>query len=344
MRKARFAVFALILTAAVAFAVSRVMAQSPPEERSRPRVMMLDGRGGQLGVLVKDLDTEGLKAAAGAPSGVRIEEVDQDSPAAKAGLLAGDIVIEVDGDRVRSARQFSRLITETPDGRRVTLGIVRDGKRQNVEVTPETRPFGFGIDSDRIGRDIARGLRDLEPRLRDLEPRLRELEPQLRERLRDLEPQLREMEPQLREHLRDLGPRLREQFRDLEPRLRDYPFDGPMSFDYDMGWGMTSPRSRLGVQLGELTPQLAEYFGAADGGVLVSSVTKDSPAEKAGLKAGDVITAINGERVRDSDDLIDELRDVTAGDVTIGIVRDKKESSLKATIAESTVPARRRPI
>jgi membrane-associated protease RseP (regulator of RpoE activity) len=352
MRKARFAVFGLILTATVVFAVSRLLAQSRPfEERSRPRVMMLDGRSGQLGVMVEDLDAEGLKAAAGAPSGVRIEDVDQDSPAAKAGLLVGDIVVEVDGDRVRSARQFSRLIAETPDRRRVTLGIVRDGKRQSVEVTPETRPFGFGVDTDRIGRDIARGLRDLEPRLRDLEPRLRELEPQLRERLRDLEPQLRdlepqlrEMEPQLREHLRDLGPRLREQFRDLGPRLRDYPFDGPMSFDYDMGWRMTSPRSRLGVQLGELTPQLAEYFGAADGGVLVSSVTKDSPAEKAGLKAGDVITAINGERVRDSDDLIDELRDVTAGDVTIGILRDKKEASLKATIAEPTAPARRRPI
>ena len=46
--------------------------------------------------------------------------------------------------------------------------------------------------------------------------------------------------------------------------------------------------------------------------MLVSSVTKDSPAEKAGLKAGDVITSINGDRVRDSDDLIDELRDATA--------------------------------
>ena len=107
---------------------------------------------------------------------------------------------------------------------------------------------------------------------------------------------------------------------------------------------MTSPRGRLGVQLGELPPQLAEYFGAGDGGVLVSSVTADSAAAKAGLKAGDVITSINGDRVRDSDDLIDELRDVE-GDVTIGIVRDKKASSLKATL-QSPTPARRpgRPI
>ena len=124
-------------------------------------MMMLDGRGGQLGVRVQDLDAEGLKKAAGATSGVPIEDVDQDSPAAKAGLREGDIVVEVDGDRVRSARQFSRLIQETPDGRSVKLGIVRNGQRQTVDVTPESRPFAFGVDRrSRIGRDIERSSRD----------------------------------------------------------------------------------------------------------------------------------------------------------------------------------------
>ncbi len=330
MKNVRFAIFGLALTGAIAAAVAVSLAQTrqePRDERSKPqgdsargrRVLMLDGRGGQLGVVVQDLDADGLRAAAGAPSGVRIADVDQDSPAAKAGLREGDIVVDVDGDRVRSARQFSRLIQETPEGRSVRLGIVRNGQRQTIEVTPEARAFGFGVDADRIGRDIARGLRELEPRFRELEPRLRELEP----RLRELEPRLRE----------------------LEPRLREFRFDAPFNFDFDMLPRMTSPRGRLGVQLGDLPPQLAEYFGAKDGGVLVSSVTKDSPAEKAGLKAGDVITSINGDRVRDSDDLIDELRD-KEGEVTIGILRDKTESSLKATLPAPTVPARRsgRPI
>lgn len=305
MKNVRFAIFGVVLAGAVVAAVAGVVAQPRPEPRPRPRVMMLDGRGGQLGVVVRDLDAEGIKAAAGATSGVRIDDVDQESPAAKAGLREGDIVVDVDGDRVRSARQFSRLISETPDGRSVTLGIVRNGQRQTVDVRPDSRALGFGIDADRIGRDVARGLRNLEPRLREIEPRLRE----------------------------------------LEPRMREFRFNGPFNFDFDLLPRMTSPRGRLGVQLGDLTPQLAEHFGAKDGGVLVSSVTKDSPAERAGLKAGDVITSVNGDRVRDSDDLIDELRGTEKGDVTIGIIRDKKESTLKATI-EAPMPARRpgRPI
>ena len=71
---------------------------------------------------------------------------------------------------------------------------MRDGQRQTIDVTPETRAFGFGIDSDRIGSDVARSLRELEPRLRDFEPQLRE----------------------------------------IEPRLREFRFDGPMNFDFDM--------------------------------------------------------------------------------------------------------------
>jgi serine protease Do len=304
MSKARFAVFGLILAGGIAVAVSGLVAQtaSRPDEWSRPRVMMLDGRGGQIGVVVEDLDAAGLKAA-GVTGGVRLEQVDHDGPAAKAGLREGDVVVEVDGDRVRSARQFSRLIQETADGRAVKLGIVRDGQRQTVEVTPESRAFGFGFDSDRIGRDIARGLRDLEPQLREIEPKLRE----------------------------------------LEPRLREFRFDGPMDFHFDMPGLLSNPRARLGIGIDELTPQLAEYFGVKDGGVLVSSINRDSAAEHAGLKAGDVIVTINGDRVRHADDLIDELRAAEGQEVTIGIVRDKKESTLKATIEERPRPLRRRP-
>jgi predicted metalloprotease with PDZ domain len=303
--------FGVLLLVAVAAAVSTVVAQARPDPQPRPRppVMMLDGRGAQIGVSVDDLNEQELKAAAGAASGVIIEDVDQDSPASRSGLVQGDIITEVDGERVRSARQFSRLIQETPDGRSVKLSVVRAGKKQAIDVTPEARGFGFGPDSDRIAREIERGMREVEPRLRELEPRFRELEPR---------------------------------FRELEPRLRGFRYDGPLDFNFDFP-RMTSPRGRLGVQLNELTPQLAEYFGAQDGGVLVASVTKDSPADKAGVKAGDVIVSINGDRVRRTDDLIDELRD-REGEISVGILREKKESTLKATIeSETPRPGTRRP-
>ena len=292
MKKAKFAVFGAVLAGAVTVAVSSVVAQtsqSEPARRERPRMWMLDGRGAQIGVTVDD-----------AAEGVRIGDVDPESPASKAGLRPGDIVVEVDGERVRSGRQFSRLIQESPEGKSVALGVVRDGKRQTFNVTPDARSgdFAFGIDADRIGREVERSMRDLEPRLRNLEPKLRELEPRLRE---------------------------------LEPRLREFQFDMP--FDWDALPRLTSPRARLGVQLNELTPELADYFGAKGGGVLVARVTPDSPAAKAGLRAGDVITAVNGDRVSSTNDLVDELRDKD-GEVTLGIVRDKKESEVKATIED----------
>lgn len=304
MNKLKWSVFGLLLLGGVGVAVAGLVAQGPatPSAPKERRLFTLDGRGGQLGVMVEDLDAKAL-AAVGAASGVRIGDVDQQGPAARAGLRDGDIVVEVDGERVRSARQFARVIQETPDGRAVALAIVRDGARQTVTVTPEARAGAFGWDSDRIGRDVERSLRLVEPRLRELEPMLRE----------------------------------------IEPRMKEFRFDGPLRFDLDLAPELRSPRGRLGVQVHELTPQLADYFGVKDGGVLVSSITENSAAAKAGLKAGDVIVSVNGDRVREANDLVDELRETEDGEVALGIVRDKKESTITATIESAPRPARRRP-
>ena len=64
-------------------------------------------------------------------------------------------------------------------------------------------------------------------------------------------------------------------------------------------------RARLGVTVQELTPELAEYFGASDG-LLVSSVMADSPASRSGVKAGDVITSVDGRSVASAGDLARE--------------------------------------
>ena len=99
-------------------------------------------------------------------------------------------------------------------------------------------------------------------------------------------------------------------------------------------------RSRLGVTVQELTPELAAYFGAADG-VLVSSVVADSPASRSGITAGDVITAVDGRSIASAGDLVRELRTAsTDGEVTLGIVRDKKATTVSAKVE---TPAARRP-
>lgn len=86
----------------------------------------------------------------------------------------------------------------------------------------------------------------------------------------------------------------------------------------------------LGIQIESLSHQLGEFFGVKDGaGLLVKSVEKGSVAERAGLKAGDVITRADNEKVTDRADLRRILRSHNSGGkVAIGIVRDKREQTV----------------
>jgi len=102
--------------------------------------------------------------------------------------------------------------------------------------------------------------------------------------------------------------------------------------DMDMGgYGvLAGSRPRLGIDAEDLNGQFGAYFGAPDGeGVLVREVNAGSPAEKAGVKSGDVITALNGERVRSLGDLREKLagkRDEKT--VKLGVLRNKSEVSI----------------
>ncbi len=92
-------------------------------------------------------------------------------------------------------------------------------------------------------------------------------------------------------------------------------------------------RRRLGVELQGMTPQLAEYFGLSKrSGALVIFVFADSPAAKAGLKAGDVILSAAGETVENPVDLRRVLTDKSEGGVEFKILRDKQEQTLKVQL------------
>ena len=95
---------------------------------------------------------------------------------------------------------------------------------------------------------------------------------------------------------------------------------------------------RIGVSTQTLSKQLAEYFGVRDGGVLITSVTENSPAAKAGLKAGDVITAIDGEKVTSPGDLTRSLNKKETGDVSLTVMRDKSIRTVTLTPEKSQHP------
>jgi serine protease Do len=97
-------------------------------------------------------------------------------------------------------------------------------------------------------------------------------------------------------------------------------------------------RGWLGVYIQPLTPEVAAKLGATGShGALVSDVTKDGPAAKAGIRSGDVIVAFNGKEVRDERDLPTIVAVTKPGSkVDVKVVRDGKEMTIPVTIAEMT--------
>jgi len=118
----------------------------------------------------------------------------------------------------------------------------------------------------------------------------------------------------------------------------DFPRGDKFDFDFDKDGDFTlmlSNSRRIGVSTIQLTKQLAEYFGIADGkGVLVTAVTDDSPAAKAGVKAGDVITAIDGEAVDSPGDLSRAINRKKEGDVTLTVIRNRSQQTFRVTPVE----------
>ena len=276
MKLVKFAGIATVLMGMAALAIAfapQVDGQSRPSYGS----WLLAGPGSQIGASVRDLEATEVRDG----GGVYVEDVTPDSPAEKAGIRRADIVTKFDGENVRSVRQFTRLVQETPPGRVVSATVVRDGKSTDLKVTPEGGRGRFSVDGDRISADI--------------------------------------------------NERLRERFdQDFRDRLNRVPFNFDFGFDFPGVFGA----GRLGVSVNELTPQLATYFGAKDG-MLVTSVQNDSPASRAGIKAGDIITAINGQNIASFSDIMRSIRSVRSDDeVTIALVRDKKEISVKAKLDE----------
>ncbi len=100
-------------------------------------------------------------------------------------------------------------------------------------------------------------------------------------------------------------------------------FDNPP----DMSMNILQASSKGGLLVENLTPQLGDFLGVKNGsGVLVRSVEKGSPAEAAGLRAGDVIIRIEKENIADMSDW-HRLTHKRNGKTALGVVRDKREQS-----------------
>ena len=98
----------------------------------------------------------------------------------------------------------------------------------------------------------------------------------------------------------------------------------------DFVWQHFSGSRQIGIGVTPLTKQLAEHFGVANG-AMINSVRENSPAAKAGLKAGDIIVEVDGKAIKGDGDIMRVVREKKQGEVTVVVVRDGTRQNVKVT-------------
>ena len=284
-----------------------VMAQQAPAQPGSPSMPVVPGEppgafslfvegGSFLGVYAEDVNKEnmaryGLREA----RGVGITQVVKDSPAEKGGLKKDDVILRFEGDSVTSVRKLNRLVAEVAPDQNVRLGISRGGSEQEVSVTIGKRDQSLNAFNrlEGLSGDGFKGLEGL----------------QKLDGFKGLE------------GLKD--------FKGPGAQVWKWEGQGPGNDGFVFALGNNR---RMGVSTVQLTKQLGDYFGIADGkGVLVTAVSDGSPAAKAGLKAGDVITTVDGETIEGPGDLSRAINKNKDGDVTVVVIREKKQRTIKVT-------------
>jgi serine protease Do len=249
-----------------------LLGQPSPAPRAQRVTVVTRGPGSYLGVYCMDIDSEVAKSVGlKEERGVLVTKVDADSPAARSGLQERDVILEYNTQRVEGTAHFSRLVSETPVGRKVTLSIFRNGAQQNLAAQSGARP------------------------------------PQSWNAL--LEAPVTPLAPM---------PPLPPEAPAIDLTMPDIPSGL-------LGW----QSSTLGYLSEPVDGQLAEFFGVKEG-VLVRSVVAKSPADKAGLKAGDVIVKADGTAVRSPREITGMLRrQREKRKLSLTVVRSHKEMTLE---------------
>ncbi len=121
-----------------------------------------------------------------------------------------------------------------------------------------------------------------------------------------------------------------------ESKVKDFSFDWKGKDKGGEKFVFVSGRAFLGVHLQDLDKDLAEYFGVKENeGVLILKVSADTPAEKAGLKAGDVIVKFNDKNISKAEDVTGILSDLKKGDkADIQVIRHKNKQTVKVEVDE----------
>ncbi len=268
-----------------------------------------------LGVVTQAL-TGDLREGLDLPdaAGVLVNRVVAGGPADKAGLRKGDVIVRLNSRAVESPAALARMVGDAREDQEVALQVLRGGDTKTIPVVlgtwsgddtpfaPEAPPAPAPPGDDDEKGDSHRDMRvrifgnGEKPEVYRFDGDVDKLPGHVREMLRDM------------------------------PGLDG---NGGLHALRVMGAG----RGRLGVRIESLNDGLAAALGApGTDGVLVLEVMKDTPAERAGLGAGDVILTADGHDVKNAEGLVQALRDVD-GKVSLTVLRKGSRRTVEAELA-----------
>jgi S1-C subfamily serine protease len=295
-----------------------------------------DDGGAWLGVSINDT-----------ADGVTVIAIASGSPAEDAGLRMGDVILAVDGTEITSAAMLVETIQSYVPGDEVSLTVESRGEEREVTVTLGERPatsgvtiapqvqgmmFFLGVEA-RMTDDglLIESVEDNSP-LADAGLQEGDLITAINgEPVDEVFPRL------LMQTMRSNGPVMLTVQRDgeeleIEVDLSEVAggvFGGPAVIEVP-----GTPPGQLGIRFITLTPDIAEERGLdVSEGALIEEVLDNSPAAEAGLEAGDVITAVDGDVVDEERTLPDRLYAYEEGDVVmLTVLRNGEELELEVTL------------
>lgn len=278
-----------------------------------------------LGVVTQSVDRDLRESLDLDGEGVLINRVVPDSPADRVGLRKGDVILSFDGETLGTPDELVRLVGRSEVGERVSVVVLRNGTRREFTTRLVERP-------DETEMEAPEAPEPPEPPTPPSAPRAPE-EPKVKIRaFRNGEPM---PEDEARKMVRDLEIGKLRGLEKLKEKgaWRDGQFDLHLEGLDDLpGLVQMSGRGRLGVRVESLTPDMASALGSTGTrGALVLEVLADTPAEKAGIKAGDIITEVNGKAVYETGDIRGALPS-EGGDVSVELVRRGVRRTVEAAV------------
>ncbi len=331
--------------------------------------------GGYLGVQISDVDEEqASELGMSEPYGAYVSSVVDGSPADYAGINDGDVLVRWNGGRIESVAQLRRFAQETPEGRTVNVRVFRDGSELDLSVKlgvsrnswsqmgSSAAPMAIHVvpdvmtrvhvAPDVMTRDWQSWTQELEEAWEDVD--WEDLEEDLEATFEDLAQKFEEgwedvdwedLEGNLKTAFEDVDwDELKEDLKAAADKWRETADEWPdeewansvKAFDLRVSEdGVWTSRPSLGVEVIGVEESLGDYFGV-DGGAIVTRVLEDSPAERAGALAGDVIVGVGDVEVGSPDELRAALSDREPGEVGLNIIRHGEERVLSVELEEGT--------